>query len=87
MRMRKAESLHALLVEVYGTKLRRGEEMIDTAPASPRDAKLLQTDPGAPMLVVKRLSFDSEGNPVEWGTSWFRGDRITLVARLSARSR
>ena len=85
--MRKAESLHALLGEVYGIKLRRGEEMIDTAPASPRDAKLLQTDAGAPMLVVKRLSFDSDGQPVEWGTSWFRGDRITLVARLTARSR
>jgi GntR family transcriptional regulator len=85
--MRKAESLHALLGQVFGIKLRRGEEMIDTAPASPRDAKLLQTDPGAPMLVVKRLSFDSEGRPVEWGTSWFRGDRITLVARLTARGR
>jgi GntR family transcriptional regulator len=85
--MRKAESLHALLGEVFGIRLRRGEEMIDTVPASPRDAKLLQTDPGAPMLVVKRRSFDADGRPVEWGTSWFRGDRITLIARLTSRGR
>jgi GntR family transcriptional regulator len=85
--MRKSDSLHALLAESYGIRLRRGEELIDTAPASPRDAKLLQTDPGAPMLVVKRRSFDSDGHPVEWGTSWFRGDRITLVARLTTRAR
>lgn len=84
--MRKSESLHALLQEAFGIRLRRGEELIDTAPASPRDAKLLQTDSGAPMLVVKRRSFDVDGQPVEWGTSWFRGDRITLVARLTSRS-
>jgi GntR family transcriptional regulator len=85
--MRKAESLHALLAEAHGIRMRRGEELIDTAPASPRDAKLLQTDTGAPMLVVKRRSFDADGQPVEWSTSWFRGDRITLVARLTSRGR
>ena len=85
--MRKAESLHALLFEVYGIRMRRGEELIDTAPASPRDAKLLLADTGAPMLVVKRRSFDVSGQPVEWGTSWFRGDRITLVAHLTTRGR
>lgn len=85
--MRKAQSLHVLLTTAFQIKLRRGEELIDTAPASPRNAKLLQTDPGAPMLVVKRLSFDAGGQPIEWGTSWFRGDRITLVARLTSRGR
>jgi DNA-binding GntR family transcriptional regulator len=39
------------------------------------------------MLVVQRRSFDGDGQPVEWGTSWFRGDRITLVARLTSRGR
>jgi GntR family transcriptional regulator len=34
------------------------------------------------MLVVRRRSFDKAGQPVEWGTTWFRGDRITLVADL-----
>ena len=85
--LRKSQSLHAVLSTVFGTTLRRGEELIDTAPASPRDAKLLQTEPGAPMLVVKRLSFDTDGTPVEWGTTWFRGDRVMLVARLNSRRR
>jgi GntR family transcriptional regulator len=83
--MRKAQSLHSVMSTVFGINLRSGEELIDTAPASPRDAKLLATEPGAPMLVVKRLSFDTEGRPVEWGTTWFRGDRIMLVARLESR--
>lgn len=83
--MPAAQSLHALLADQYGVRLRAGEELIDTLPAPARDAKLLRTDPGAPMIVVQRRSFDVDGTPVEWGTTWFRGDRITLVARLGVR--
>ncbi len=81
-RMRRAGSLHAVLRESYGVVLRRGEESIETAPASPREAALLECDTGSPMLVVRRCSFDTEGLAVEWGTTWFRGDRITLIAYL-----
>jgi GntR family transcriptional regulator len=82
-KIRKAGSLHALLAADYGVTLRRGEETIDTIPAAPREAALLDADVGVPMLVVRRRSFDTSGRVVEWGTSWFRGDRITLVAHLS----
>ncbi len=68
-------------------RLRKGEESIETVPASPEHAALLQTDTGSPLLVVKRRSFDAERTPVEWSTSWFRGDRITLVASLGKRAR
>ncbi len=37
----------------------------------------------APLLVVRRHSFDQERQPVEWAPSWFRGDRITFVADLN----
>jgi GntR family transcriptional regulator len=36
------------------------------------------------MLVLGRHSFDAAGEPVEWVTSWYRGDRITLVAQMTA---
>ena len=39
---------------------------------------------GTPMLVLGRHSFDAAGEPVEWVTSWYRGDRITLVAQMTA---
>lgn len=81
-KMRSAGSLEALLANDYGVKLRGGEATIDTMPASPWEASLLAVDTGSPMLVVRRRSFDTDGSPVEWATSWFRGDRITLVADL-----
>jgi GntR family transcriptional regulator len=58
------------------------EESISTAPASPRESALLDTDTGAPMLVLGRHTFDQSGDPVEWVTSWYRGDRVTFVANL-----
>jgi len=83
-KVKDGASLHAVLTNDYGVELVTGEETIDTAPASPQHAKLLQADVGFPMLVVSRLSFDRSGVPVELGTSWFRGDRITLTASLRA---
>lgn len=84
-KIKNGVSLHGVLTHEYGVKLSTGEETIHTAPASPQHAKLLQTDVGFPMLVVSRLSFDRSGVPVELGTSWFRGDRITLTASVRAR--
>lgn len=85
--MRTSGSLHTVLSETFGVRLRRGEESIEVTPASPELASLLKTDTGSPLLVVKRRSFAADKTPVEWGTSWFRGDRITLVTTLSQRAR
>ena len=82
-KMRQAGSLEALLANDYGVKLRGGDATIDTMPAAPREAGLLAVDTGSPMLVVRRRNFDTDGRPVEWATSWFRGDRITLVTDLA----
>lgn len=78
-------SLHAILADHYGTKLQTGEESIETAPATPREAGPLRVDVGTPMLVVSRQNFDVSGTPVEFGRTWFRGDRVTLVTRLGSR--
>ncbi len=85
--IRTRDSLHAILADQYETRLRAGEESIETAPATPREAGPLKVDVGTPMLVVSRLNFDTEGAPVEVGLTWFRGDRVTLVTRLASKLR
>ncbi len=80
-------SLHAILADHYGTSLRTGEEWIETAPATPREAAPLRVDVGTPMLIVSRQNFDSAGTPVELGRTWFRSDRVTLVTHLASRQR
>ena len=80
--LRREPSLYAVLGARYGVVPVSVEESISTAPASPRESALLNTDTGAPMLVLARRSFDQSGAPVEWVTSWYRGDRVTFVANL-----
>jgi GntR family transcriptional regulator len=82
--IRREQSLYAILDHVYGVVAHHAQESISTAPASTREAALLNTDTGAPRLVLGRHSFDKAGVPVEWVTSWYRGDRVTFVADLSA---
>jgi GntR family transcriptional regulator len=83
--IRTHASLHAILADHFGVTMQTGEESILTAPATPREAGPLRVDVGTPMLVVSRLNFDADGTPVEFGRTWFRGDRVTLVTRLASR--
>jgi GntR family transcriptional regulator len=80
--LRQTGSLYQVLQNEWGVSAVSAVETIETAPASPREAGLLATDTGAPMLILSRHSWDAEGQPVEWVRSWYRGDRYTFVARL-----
>lgn len=42
-------------------------------------AALLHLPEGAPLLRTVAVNVDGGGVPVEFGTSWFAGDRVTLV--------
>lgn len=75
-------SLYALLGEVFGIHLADAEETIETALATPREAALLDTDVGLPMLLLSRHSRCSDGRPIEWVKSIYRGDRYKFVAKL-----
>ena len=85
--IRTHPSLHAILDQNFGTQLRAGDESIETAPATPREAGPLRVDVGTPMLVVARQNFATDGSAVEFGRTWFRGDRVTLVTHLASRTR
>ena len=47
--------------------------------ASPTQALHLQLEPGAPILRTIAVNVDPEGQPVEYGRTWFAGERITLT--------
>jgi GntR family transcriptional regulator len=82
--LRRTSSLYQVLSQVYDVRPVEAEETIETASASPREAGLLDIDTGSPILVLGRHSFDGDGVPIEYVRSWYRGDRYTFVARLSA---
>lgn len=59
----KYTSLYTALAEVYDVHLAEAEETIETSLATPREAGLLGTDVGLPMLMLSRHSSTRTGNP------------------------
>lgn len=47
--------------------------------ASPTQASHLQLNAGAPILRAVSVNVDLDGNPVEYGRTWFAGERVSLV--------
>ena len=80
--LERHESLYEALRTGYGIQLAEAEETIETVLADPHDARLLDVDPGIPLLLLSRHAIDSTGQPVEWAQSWYRGDRYKFVTRL-----
>jgi GntR family transcriptional regulator len=80
--VRRSGSLYRVLEEQWDVTVTGAVETIETAPATPREAGLLDTDVGAPMMMLSRHSFGADGEPVEWVRSWYRGDRYKFVATL-----
>nr|WP_205627661.1 GntR family transcriptional regulator [Streptomyces pathocidini] len=77
-------SLYAFLREELGIALAEAEERIETVLATPREALLIGTNPALPMLLVHRVSYDTEGGPVERMRALFRGDRFSFETRLAS---
>jgi len=80
-------SLYDLLAEHYETDPGEAEERIEVAPASADEASILATEPGAPLLSIRRTTCDADGVPFEYSHDLFRADRTTITVRTPATAR
>ncbi|NLU66515.1 GntR family transcriptional regulator [Streptomyces sp. HNM0574] len=67
-----------------GTAFGDADERLETVLATPREALLVGTPPALPMLLIHRLSRDTEGRPLERVRSLYRGDRFSFTTRLGS---
>ncbi|MBI5714725.1 MAG: GntR family transcriptional regulator [Chloroflexi bacterium] len=79
------ESLYAVLENEYKVVLTQAEQTIEAALAEPDEIKLLKLDPPAAVLRIQRLTLTSDGIPVEYVLSAYRGDRYKFRSNLQAR--
>ena len=79
------ESLYAVLENDYKVVLTQAEQTIEAALAEPDEIKLLKLDPPAAVLRIQRLTLTSDGIPVEYVLSAYRGDRYKFRSNLQAR--
>jgi GntR family transcriptional regulator len=60
------------------------ERLLDAVPATDDEAALLDVDPGAPLLRIRRLVHDRGGKPLEHCVAIYRGDRFQYHLRSPA---
>lgn len=77
--MERHRSITAALAECGLTDYTRAETRLTAKLADPLLALALQIPQGAPILRSAAVNIDAEGRPVEYGTTWFAGDRVTLT--------
>lgn len=69
-------SLYELLQgDRIGIRLHRAVETINPGLAEETDARLLRSEAGSPLLVIKRITFTPDDRPVEWTRLLFAGGR------------
>lgn len=79
-------SLYDLLRERYGETPARAVERIEPVAADEETAALLDVPPGTPLLAVERVAYTEAGEPIEYATDLFRGDRTRVVVWTSPES-
>ncbi len=62
-------TLYDLYERRYGVTIARAVERLAAVAADERDAKMLETAPGAPLLEIDRTALALDGAPVEWRVS------------------
>lgn len=70
-----SRSLERLGVPTYS---RRSTRITATIAKGPR-AGQLKVSEGAPLLRTEAINVDQNGSPIEYGLSWFVGDRVALT--------
>ncbi|GAB2883112.1 GntR family transcriptional regulator [Streptomyces mayteni] len=71
-------SLFGILEREYGVRFERARRTIVAEQASDHVAEALRMTPGAPVLVMRSVSFDSSGRAIERFAGFHRGDRSRL---------
>lgn len=77
--MKAYSSVTRALLECGLTDYTRAETRLTAKLANPTMALMLELPQGAPVLRSVSINVDADGCPVEYGTTWFAGDRVTLT--------
>jgi len=77
------ESLYEFLKQEYNIELYKAQEIVEAIAANKADAKKLNIEEKAPLLSLKRLSYDRNDNPIEYSNLVIRGDMYKHKILLS----
>ena len=77
--LNRHSSITQALKDCGVTDFTRSETRLNAKTANPTQALHLMIDEGAPILRTIAINIDLAGQPIEYGRTWFCGERITLT--------
>ena len=80
------QSLYHIFEHTYRRRLHWAEEVIGAVNAGEEEARILEADPGSPLLIIKETTYDDQDVAIEYSVSLLRGDRYTATV-VSVRKR
>jgi GntR family transcriptional regulator len=81
--MDEGASLYDLLRSRWELAPAEAQQTIETVPASPQVAALLEAEAGTPMFLLTRTTRDAGGRVFEFVRSMYRGDRYGFITPLA----
>jgi GntR family transcriptional regulator len=79
----EGRSLYEILRTEYGVAVRYARQTLEPVVAAEYEAELLGVDPGAPLMLEWRVSYDDDDRPVEHGRDLYRGDRFRFLTETA----
>ncbi len=76
-----SKSLYQILEE-NGVRLREGDQIIEASMSTKEEITLLGLKTSFPTLVIKRIAYSSEGDPVEYVKGVYHADRYRCHLKL-----
>ncbi len=76
-------SIYRLLQERFHLIPTEADETLEVTLATPREAALLQIDPGSPLLLSERTTYSQYRRVIEFVKILYRGDRYRYFAKLT----
>jgi GntR family transcriptional regulator len=77
-------SIYTIMREEYGHEPVRAVERLEPTVARAHEAKALDVNAGAPLMIVERTAYDAEGTPVEYARDRHRGDKARWIVKVSS---
>jgi GntR family transcriptional regulator len=81
------DSLYQRLKEEHGLEVAGGRRFLEAVTAGEALGRMLAVEPGAPLVFIESVSWDSEMRPFHCYRSWLRTDRMRVEVQVSASSR
>jgi GntR family transcriptional regulator len=76
----EGQDLFTLLENKLGVRLGKAENTVESVAVDRGTARHLGVKPGAPVLLLHRLTYLEDGRPFDLETVRYRGDRVSLVS-------